>query len=211
MTHPTEPVPSTESQTIESFLHDLASKKPTPGGGAVASVTAALSAAVAQMVLNYSIGKKKLAEHRELHDDSLMKLKGVVGRALELAEEDARAYGRLNALWKLDTDDPKRLADWDDAVQAAIDAPRGVLDAAVETLRLLNDLCGKTNRMLDSDLAIAAILAEAAARSAAWNIRINLPQVEDSSQRATHQSAMDAALEEACRLAKGIEQHCAGS
>jgi len=197
-----------ESQTISDFLDELAAKQPTPGGGAVASITAALSAAVSQMVLNYSIGKKKLEAHRELHDGSLVKLKGIVGRALELAEEDARAYAQLNALWKLDKDDPKRKKQWAPAVHAAIDAPRGVLDSALETLQLLTELTGTTNRMLDSDLAIAAVLAEAAARAAAWNIRINLPQVDDAEQRARFERETQAALKTARQRAEIVENAC---
>ena len=49
--------------TIGSALEAIAAKQPTPGGGAVASLTAALAAATARMVLHYSLGKPLLAEH----------------------------------------------------------------------------------------------------------------------------------------------------
>ena len=42
------------TQTLNQLLDDLASKQPTPGGGAVAGVLAGLSTALGNMVLAYS-------------------------------------------------------------------------------------------------------------------------------------------------------------
>ena len=42
--------------SLLNLLESLAAKQPTPGGGAVASLTAAIGAALAQMVVNYSLG-----------------------------------------------------------------------------------------------------------------------------------------------------------
>ena len=48
-------------QTIDAFLMAAASKQPAPGGGSVTALVGALSAAMGEMVLNYSVGKKDLA------------------------------------------------------------------------------------------------------------------------------------------------------
>ena len=53
--------------TLGDFLAATASKAPTPGGGAVAGVTVALGAALGQMVIEYTLGKKRFAEHAALH------------------------------------------------------------------------------------------------------------------------------------------------
>ena len=78
----------------------------------------------------------------------------------------------------------------------------------LDVLEQLQELVGRSNRMLASDLAIAAILAEAAIRAAAWNVRINLPQVSDAATGAKYQAEMDAALERAHTLAVDIERSC---
>src|SRR5437868_4602544 len=49
--------------TISDFLSAAASKQPTPGGGSVTALAGALAAAMGEMVLNYSIGKKNLAPY----------------------------------------------------------------------------------------------------------------------------------------------------
>lgn len=195
-------------QSVREFLDAVAAKQPTPGGGAVASVVTALAAALGQMVVNYSVGKKSLAAHEPLHKEALQSLEQLANRALQLAEDDATAYGRLNGLWKLDKGDPKRIAEFSDAVEQAIAAPHAVLHACMEILRLLQRLCGTTSASLASDLAMAAILAEAGARSAAWNVRINLPLLEDDAVRSTFSRTIEKSLADARLLAGEIENAC---
>src|SRR5437764_5937929 len=47
-------------QTIDSFLEATAARQPTPGGGSVTALAGALAAALGEMVINYSLGKKDL-------------------------------------------------------------------------------------------------------------------------------------------------------
>ncbi|MHC4909734.1 MAG: cyclodeaminase/cyclohydrolase family protein, partial [Planctomycetota bacterium] len=139
---------------------------------------------------------------------ALEHLRGLAGRALDLAEADARAYGALNALWKLADDDPKRVAEWRGAVDAAIAAPRDILATAVEILDQLDVLRGNTSRMLRSDLAIGAVLAEAAARAAVWNVRINLPLLTDEAAAEALEAETAAALDDVGRRVRDLETAC---
>jgi methenyltetrahydrofolate cyclohydrolase len=200
-----------DQSTLADLLAAIAAKSPTPGGGAVASITAALAAALGQMVLNYSIGKKALAQHEPLLRESLETLHRKADRALELAEADAKAYAALNELWKLDKSDARREREFPAALDAAIAAPRAVMDESLSMLRLLHSLTGWTNAMLNSDLAIAAILSEAAARAAAWNVRINLPLLANVADRSRLESEVASALGEAQSLTKKTEVACAAS
>lgn len=155
------------------FLGAVAAKSPAPGGGAVASATGALSAALAQMVVNYSIGKKDLAEQQEELRLALTKLERARAMFLELADEDAAAYSQLNALQKLPPSDPKRSSELPAAQTLAVQIPQSVAATAIDLLRLFEQLAPITNRYLRSDLGIAADLAEATVRAALWNVRIN--------------------------------------
>ncbi len=197
-----------EQQTIGEFLDAVASKQPTPGGGAVASIVMALGATLGQMVLSFSLGRRALIAHDAMHTDALGTLQELRERALRLADEDAAAYQKLNTLWKLDKDDPQRIEQFQDAVERAIAAPHAMLHACMEVLRLLKGLCGTTNAMLASDLAIAAILAEAGARAAAWNVRINLPLLEDQAVRDTFTATIGQTLADAAAIASEIERQC---
>lgn len=199
---------SLEHLTIREFLHSLAAKTPTPGGGAVAGVVAALSAALAQMVVNYSIGKKKLAEHDALHRRATAQLSTLGERAMALAEADAQAYARLNELLKLDANDSIRQQEIVSAVHQASEPAWQVMLLCKECLVLLGKLCGRSNAMLRSDLAIAAILAHASAKAAWWNITVNMPLIRDEQTASELKDRIEAALESIAQLAGDVESAC---
>ena len=164
---------------VEEFLEQTASKQPTPGGGAVAAVTGALGAALGQMVLAYSLGKKSLVAHQPMLEQTMLVLGRAQGKFIELAEEDARAYSVVNELMRLPETDPRRVAEWADAVAASVRPPMAALGLACECARVLRELCGRTNTFLKSDLAIAGVLAEACAAAAKWNVVVNVPQLPE--------------------------------
>ncbi|MCC5824517.1 MAG: cyclodeaminase/cyclohydrolase family protein [Phycisphaerales bacterium] len=192
---------------LNDLLDALASKCPAPGGGAAAGIVGATAAATAQMVVAYSQGRKSLAEHHSFLDDASGRLTRARVMFLTLADEDAAAYGVLNTLMRLPEDHPDRAAGWAEAVDGAMAPPRATLAAAVELLRLCEELCGKINPNLRSDLGVAGVLGEAAARSAAWNISINLPLLGED-QRGSVRAEAERQAADARARAERIEGHC---
>lgn len=166
-------------QRLDEFLGAVASKAPTPGGGAVASVVGALAAALARMVVAYSVDRKSLAEHRPMLVDAEARLARAQAVLLALADADAEAYGVLNETMKTAKDDPRRAERIAAAARDAIAPPQAAMALGIDLLRLFEELAGKTNKTLGSDLRIAAILAEALVRCAAENVRVNLPMLDD--------------------------------
>ncbi|MFK7885177.1 MAG: cyclodeaminase/cyclohydrolase family protein [Phycisphaerales bacterium] len=200
--------PSIGTMPFDSLLGALAKRSPAPGGGAAAGIVGASAAALTGMVVSYSIGRKSLAEYQPFLIDAGNRLERARSMFVMLADEDACAYSRLNALMKLPGDHPDRLADWEDTVRNAITPPRTTLAAANDLLRLCEDLLGKTNPYLNSDLAVAAIQAEAAARSAAWNVKINVPSLPEN-QRHAMLAETDLMIEDAKARAARVETGCA--
>ena len=201
---------SLRSEPLEDVLEAIAAKRPTPGGGAAAAILAALGAATARMTLNYSIGRKSLAQHAPLHDRAAAELEKLSRDALRLMDADAAAYAKLNALWKLPEHDARRTREFPAAVDKAIAAPMQAARGAVELLRILDGLRGATNEQLNSDFAIAAISTEAAARAAAWNVRINLPLIGADAKRRALRVEMESLLREAAALHESVVRHCEG-
>jgi len=197
-----------EATSLADFLDALAAKTPTPGGGAVASFTGAIAGALAAMVVNYSVSKKSLAEHKPELEKALESLTRARTLLLELAAEDEAAYADLNALWKLDADDPKRAGEMPAAIDRAIQAPRAVLAACLNLLRQLEELAPITNKNLRSDLAIAGVLAEAGARAAGWNVRVNTPLLESEAQRDEIDTDVRRLCGDASERCERIERMC---
>lgn len=193
--------------SLAEFLDRVAAKTPAPGGGAVASAVGALGAALGQMATNFSIGKKAFAAHQATHEAALKELTTARAVMLQLADEDAEAYGMVSELQKLPEMDRRRQAELPHAIRTAVRVPQMLMAAATNLLRLFETLAPITSPWLKSDLAAAAILVEAAARAGAWNVRVNaklLPQDEQPEALAQMQrSLLDAtsrcrAVEEAC-------------
>jgi len=193
--------------SVGDFLEMVAAKIPAPGGGAVASCTGGLAAALASMVVAYSLGKKHLADHQPRLDAAAAALERARALMMELAEEDAAAYAAVNELSRLPEGDPRRAEQLGPAQAAAIAAPMSVAAGAADLLRLFEDLAPITNRHLRSDLAIAAVLAAATARSALWNVRVNVPPGDARGAATVAQAERLVAESEAA--ARPVEAACA--
>lgn len=192
---------------FENLLAALASKTPAPGGGAAAGMLGATGAATGGMVVAYSLGRKALAEHQAFLEQAAQRLERARGLFLALADEDAAAYTVLNTLMKLPENDPVRVEGWRAAVADAMAVPRATLAAACDLLRLFEDLLGRINPHLRSDLAVAAVAAEAAARAAAWNVKINLPLL-DAADRDAVGTETEALAGDARARAGRVEAGC---
>ncbi len=166
---------------VTGFLNDLAAKSATPGGGAAACLAGATAASLAHMVVAFSLGRKSLAEHQSELEAASTTLLALRDDFLRLADEDAQAYGALNAAMKLPNEDPARGPTLASTARAATDVPQRALARALELLRLADTLTPITNPFLRSDLAISAVLADAAARASRWNIVINAPTLDEVS------------------------------
>ena len=163
--------------TVAEFLDRLADRTPTPGGGAVAAAAGALSCAMGRMVAAYSVGKKTSEEVRGRVEPAREKLRRLDELLRRLMAEDAVAYAHMTGVDRSDV--PAHQA----AVIAAVSVPLGIAAAASEALEVLDDLKADASRYLLSDLGVAAVMADATARSAAYSVRVNLPEVADPGTR----------------------------
>lgn len=193
---------------FDDLLAALAAKTPTPGGGAVAGATGALACGTAGMVVSYSVGKKDLAVHRERLEGVAKQLEAWRGEFLSLADADAEAYGRLNALQKAAAGGNAEEGEMSRAIEAALGVPVRCLRLSVDVARQCLELAPITNRHLRSDLAIAGVLACAAAESAMWNVRVNLPLVADAERRGTVGRECEGLLARAVELSGKLSRAC---
>jgi len=176
-------MPFDASNTIREFLDATAAKQPAPGGGSVTALAGALSAAIGEMVLSYSVGKKDLAQHESTLRDALAELNRARSLMLELMIEDQAAFEALSAARK----NAKGLGDKDAAfaiaLLACIRIPQVIAATGLAMLGVCDRLARIANKHLLSDLAVCAELAMATVRCASYNVRVNLPDVSDTEER----------------------------
>lgn len=172
-----------ESTTISAFLDAAAAKSPTPGGGSITALVGALAAAMGEMVVNYSVGKKGLEAFQDELRPALNELHCARALMLELMAEDQSAYAALTAARKLPEGSPERAEQVPAALAAAIRGPQAIGATAVAVLEICDRIINFVNYYLLSDLAVAADLAMATTRCAIYNVRVNLTEVADPAER----------------------------
>jgi methenyltetrahydrofolate cyclohydrolase len=169
--------------TVADFVDRLASGEPTPGGGSAAAVAASLAASLVSMVTALSEGRAKYAEHADLYAVTGPAARDLADRFLALADEDAVAYAGFGAAMKMARETPAEQEARKEAIRQAArvasQVPFRTVEACQAVVGLAESLAGRSNRNASSDLEVACLLAVAAARSAAANVYVNLPAIED--------------------------------
>lgn len=197
--------PQTSNQPLGAFLEQLSARQPTPGGGAAAAVCLAQAAALGSMVLRYTLGKEKFAQHEARNTTALHALDTARVEALALADADMAAYATLDPFLRLTAKERTTAPGFAAAVETALAAPAAIGDLASGVADILRAMDATTTRMLRSDLVCAVELARAATLCAAANVHANLPLLTEESQRVRWQAWICARSEEARRSAAAVE------
>jgi len=191
---------------LGEYLEEAASGAPTPGGGSVGALSAALGTTMASMAANFTVGKKKYRDVEPEVKELLGKLGDARTRLLEATQRDTEAYAGVGAAYSLpkasDEEKAARKAAIQSALRNAMGPPHDALLAAVDALRATRRLLDIANRNLITDVGVAALLLEAGARSAWLNVAINLNGIDDEALVSNTRAACEAALEETARLAR---------
>lgn len=191
-------------RTIAAYLDKLASADPEPGGGSVAALVGALGAGLLTMVTDLTLGKEKYADVQDAIAEIRERSEGLRRELEELVTLDAEAYGAVAVAMKLPRDTEAQKKERDQALQAALrgaaEVPLKVAEAAADVARLSLPAAEKGNVNAVSDAGVGVLLAEAAAQSAALNVKINLAWITDEDYKRTAWARVEAALGETARL-----------
>jgi len=192
------------TQPIMQYLEGVAARQPTPGGGSVAALVGALSSALGEMVLNYSIGHKDLAAFADEFRPALATLTHIRNQLAQYSARDQQTFESLMAARKLPKETPRRDELIDNALIESCRVPESVAQITVGILEACDKLVSMVNVHLLSDLAICADLAMATIRCSVYNVRVNLPGIKNPDDRLKFETSMGATLKRAVVLIQNV-------
>src|SRR3989475_1206605 len=185
---------------LGEYLEAIAASTPTPGGGSVAALCGALSAALSRMGANLAVGKEGYESVQGELKELDRRAKALQTRLLVLMEEDANAYDAVIAAMRLakktDAERLARVLAMQRAYERATTVPLDTMQACSDALGIALVAAQKGNRNAITDAGVAAIVAEAGLRGAGLNVRINLAALKDHALRGEIERRLEAILKE---------------
>jgi len=170
--------------TLRGFANELSMDSPAPGGGSVAALCGALSAALTAMVANLTVGKKEYEDARPGMVATAVRAQQLKDALLEAVDRDTRAFNKVMDAFRLPKTTPEQAEEKDRAVEEANKAatlvPLEVLEKSVEAVALAGHAAAKGNRNSVSDAGVAGLAGHAAGEGAYYNVLINLSGIKDA-------------------------------
>ena len=172
-----------KNMTVNEFANIVSSKSPVPGGGSIAALSGALGAALAEMVANLTLGKRKYAEHEEEMADIIKRASLLKEELLNYIEEDSLAYNKVTEAYRLPKETEKEISHRKDEIEKglkiAASVPLKVAETSLGVLPLAEAVVSRGNSSSITDGLVAAMAARTAVLAAVLNIRINLDSIKD--------------------------------
>jgi formiminotetrahydrofolate cyclodeaminase len=201
----TDAVPNYAELPLGRFMDMVASREPTPGGGASAAVAVALAAALTAMAARFS------ADHLADAETIADRAEELRNRVMPLAQADAAAYGRvLDAYRTPRDDDEKRRRRIQEALSEAADVPLSIAEVGVEVAGNAARLVEEGNPNLRGDAVTAAALAKAGVRAAATLVEINVSAGGADDDRLSRVDQLLATMAAAQEFVEGTEARSRG-
>jgi len=168
---------------LREYLDDAAADKPTPGGGSVAALVGALATTMASMAANFTAGREKYQDVEPRIRADLSALAEARAAFVDLMHKDIAAYGAVMEAYRLpkgtDAEKAARTAAIQQTLTESMQVPLAATRLAERTLEAAVELANLANANLLSDVAVAAILAEAAFAASRVNVEVNLAGIKD--------------------------------
>lgn len=167
-------------QSILDFLHVLALARPTPGGGSVAALQAALGTSLLSMVTGITLRKTKDKELKDFH--GFLKLEGY--EFYKFIEKDKNAFDKVMEAFKLPEETEEDKKKKKDAIQnglkIAAQVPFEVCKKILFIYPYAKILAQKGLKNAISDVGVALYSLHSGFMAARVNVLINLNSIVDT-------------------------------
>jgi len=195
-------------KSIEEFIEVLSSKEPVPGGGGASALAGTMGTALARMVGNLTLGKKKYADVQE--DISALQHKALIltEELMDLIDKDAEVFLPLSKAYYLPgaTLEEREYKDrvMEEALNIACSVPVMIMEKSYQMLLLLGEYADKGLKIAISDVAVSSVMLRAAISGASVNVYINTKIMKDRNKAEGLNSHCDDLMQKGMDLADKI-------
>lgn len=166
-----------------TFIEELASNAPTPGGGGASALCGAVGTALGHMVGSLTVGKKKYADVEDLMNELMAKCESIQKDLLDLIDKDAECFKPLADAYRLPRNTPEEIAYRDEVLekcsQDACKVPLEIMEKCCMAIDCLVKFAEHGSVMAVSDAGAGMILCKAAMEAASLNVFINTKGMKD--------------------------------
>jgi glutamate formiminotransferase/formiminotetrahydrofolate cyclodeaminase len=192
--------------SILEFLNDLALSKPTPGGGSVAALEAALGTGLLAMVTGITWKKTKDTELKDFHGH----LKLEMYEFYKYIERDKQAFDKVMEAFKLPDDSEeekkKKESTIQEALKHAAHVPLEVCKKIMLVYPYAKTLAEKGLKSAISDVGVALHALHSGFIGARLNVLINLKSIVDDEFNTSTSTTVDSLTNQEEKLFKEIER-----
>ncbi len=196
--------------SLRQFANELSMDSPAPGGGSTAALCGALSASLSSMVSNLTVGKKGYEKASEDMKKIAVEAQRLKDEFLSAVDADTAAFEKLMEAFRMPKKTEEQQKERNGAVEQASKGatlvPFEVLEKSAEALKLAREVALRGNKNAISDAGVAALAAQTAAEGAFYNIRINLPNIQDKKFKSTIKKKADALKKKSVKLSQEVRK-----
>ncbi len=179
--------------TLESYLNELSSEAPVPGGGSVSAYVGSMAMGLTQMVGRISLNRKKKSPPPEEEkkdaerQDTIRKIVGSLEKikrdTFQIVNLDPEVYQEVMSSYS----DPVKL---EDALQNSFRLQADLAFLIVMAREWNNALTDLVSGSIKNDLLVSAALLEAAFRGSYHTAMINVVYMKNAERKAHAEKAL---------------------
>ena len=165
------------------FVDEVSRDSPAPGGGSVAALSGALGAALGTMVANLSTSKAGFEDQKEKLTKIASKGQAVKDALIKAIDDDTSAFDKVIKAMRMpkdtDADKKSRETAMQEGYQIATQVPLETVKHCRDALQICSEISKLMDDGMASDVGSGALMANAGAKAAAYNVRINLKSIKN--------------------------------
>lgn len=168
--------------SIDKFIGELSSDAPSPGGGSVSALVAALATSLNSMVYSLTVDKKAFEKLNDSEKNKMLQLQKETRKFTDkfqnYMEQDRKDFLNLMDSYKLPKDSEEEIALRKDKIKKntikAMETPLLLAEECIKFYENIEFAIKYGNKNLISDAGVATILLHSAIESSIINVKVNL-------------------------------------